>query len=451
MRMRKLGLLGAALALAACGSESSKDSGNSGAGGSGGGAGECPEGELLFDEKCRPDPFRHEPEEQLDENNVQYYSDEELTTLELPPPPKSGFRIIMEPQWVEPGEDVYPCQAWEIPPELENHYVYTSVVHTTPGLHHANLYGTEINDETGPQPYPGCYGRADGAVFGQIGGLLSGKTYGELKVPDVLFANSTQVVGREAYELPPGYAFKVTPGNEIVTDVHLQNTTGKRIRVEAAWDFYTMPKELVEKEVAMFVNIWLDFRIPARTQKTLNTTCAWDGGEVAAIMPHMHQWATGFDTMFGTAELYEDGELAGQPVVGDLETMQAHPYHREGADVGESGVQVFSPAVDTNGANAVQFQCHYDNFTDADMCNGFAGHEMCFLFGYVHPPEAQRVAVIPTEGAPCLSLNVNTADPNGTLNILEYFNQSPPEVRDRLLEMFVGDNAGGFFGGCNPP
>ncbi len=433
---RILAGLAAAASLAGCGST------DGGEGKRGPGTSPCGSGTIEEGGECVLDPYRHEPDQQLDTDNVMYFGTDELELLSLPPPPKSGFRIIMEPQYVESGLDEYRCQAWPVP-DLANEWVYTAQLYTTPGLHHANLYGLEQSPE-GPQPYPGCRGRADGQIFGQISTIIAGGDTTNLYAPDVLFANSTQVVDTERYALPEGYAYRVFPGREVMTDVHLQNTAPETIRVEGAWDFFTMPADQVTNEAAMFVSVWLDFLIPPRAEKTLSVECAWDGGNVAAIMPHTHQWATGFDVEFGTSELYPDGLMAGQPIPGTFQS-KVHPYARTGTGLADSDIEVYDPVVDTDGMNAVRFQCHYENTTDNDMCNGFAGHEMCFLFGYVSPPTVQRVGLIPTEGAPCISLDPDEAGQK-RFDVAEYLSVVDGATRDRLVKLFTQGGLG--FGGC---
>ena len=411
--------------------ESSEDPGTS----------SCAANEIAEDGKCVLDPYRYEPDEPIDVDNVMYYSTEELQLLtDLPPPPKSGFRIIMEPQLVAPGEDTERCQSWAVP-DLTHRWVYTAQVHTTPGLHHANIYGLGIDEAEGPQPHPGCRGRADGQIFGQLSTVIMGEDTSDLIVPAVLFANSTQVnKGGEKYALAEGYAFELEPGIEIMTDVHLQNTTPDELRVETAWDFYTMPKEHVTNPTAMFVYIFLDFLIPPRSTSSLIAECGWAGGDIAAIMPHTHQWATGFSTEFGMSTMRPDGD----PEIGGFYETMEKPYDKSGTGLSDSDIAVYHPPVNTDGANSVRFQCHFNNTTDHDMCFGIGENEMCFLFGYVSPPESQRVGVILTEGASCLTLDPATRGQND-FNIASWVGTQPPDVRDKIIDLYAG---GGFGGSC---
>jgi hypothetical protein len=60
-------------------------------------------------------------------------------------------------------------------------------------------------------------------------------------------------VGQETLAFPPGKGFTVDPSREIITDIHLLNTTPDAMVVEVAYDFFTMPVSDLVDEVAPFV------------------------------------------------------------------------------------------------------------------------------------------------------------------------------------------------------
>ena len=61
----------------------------------------CAEGEELFRGACVDPAKRYEPSERVDLDNVVAFG-EPLTELELPEPPKSGFRIVAPPRVLSP-------------------------------------------------------------------------------------------------------------------------------------------------------------------------------------------------------------------------------------------------------------------------------------------------------------------------------------------------------------
>ena len=148
-----------AISLAACslriGGSDEQLSGSAGAGGAGvggvgGGPGNCGSGRDFIDGRCVESWRRYDPPARVDFNNVVVYG-EMPTELSLPEPPKSGFRLIVQPQNLGPGEEKSTCFAWAYP-QLRNRYVYAARLYTTGGLHHSNMFGMVHNPTLGPSP-----------------------------------------------------------------------------------------------------------------------------------------------------------------------------------------------------------------------------------------------------------------------------------------------------------
>jgi hypothetical protein len=190
----------------------------------------CAPGEELFRGGCVDPATRYEPVERVDRDNVTAYG-EPLSELTLPDPPKSGFRLIAPPRTLAPGEEMEGCLSFQFP-SIKNRIVYAGRLYATPGLHHSNLISKPVDAELGPNPYPDCHpGAAD--PFSKLPEVI----------PDVLFANSTQVEGEETLVFPPGLGFAVDPSREITTSIHFLNATSAPLRVEVAYDFFTMAQE----------------------------------------------------------------------------------------------------------------------------------------------------------------------------------------------------------------
>ena len=335
----------------------------------------CDGGEVLFRDACVDPVRRYEPAAQLDPDNVVAYG-EPLQDLTLPPPPKSGFRIVAPPRTLAPGEEVSFCLSWPIP-ELTHKIVHGGRLYTTPGLHHSNMVAKPIEVALGPNPYPGCHPGA-GDPFSNVGA----------GIPDVLFANSTQVVGEETIQFPEGMGYVLDTTREISTSVHFLNTKTEPQRIELAYDFFTMPAGELTQEVAPFVVQIVDFSIPPHTTESVGTTCTVFGGNIVSLMPHTHDLAQGFTVDFMTADgaarrVYEDG-------VYDL----------------ASDIRNYDPPLDLEGVTALRHACLFNNTRDIEVHYGLGLNEMCILFGYIYPPVKQFAGFVAEDGKPCTSLQL---------------------------------------------
>ena len=395
---------------------------------------ECAEGEILTAwGECLPWAHRYEPELQQDADNVIYYAGTELTELtDLNPPPRSGFRLISDPYVLGPFEQAFFCQSWQLP-ELDNRYIYTAELRVSQGLHHANMFAIppqEGYDE--PQPSPGCHPGAAGHIGTGISNVLQGELLDPADFPEVLFANSTQIAGGESLEFPDGVAFHIS-NNEVVLDTHYYNTSDQPITIELVYDFYTMPEELVTHPVVPNVYLFLDFLIDANVQHDLVADCPWYGGEVSAIMPHMHEWGVGYDVKFKD----------------DQDNVVSNPYSLAGFNLPESDIQIYEDLIsETAGASKVQFTCTINNTNDHPMCMGTGENEMCFLFAYTYPPQSQAFGIIPTDGADCVAFNTGRPETIEPFDVIQYLGQQDPAVQQRLIEFFqtgfAGDGTGNF-------
>lgn len=335
----------------------------------------CGAGLERYDGRCVDPAKRYEPDARIDTDNVRAFG-EPFTRVLLPEPPKSGFRIIAPPRDLLPGEEVDYCLSWPYP-AFENKIVYAARLYATPGLHHSNLIAKPINAMYGPNPYPDCHpGASD--PFSSIGE----------GVPDVLFANSTQVSGEETLAFPPGMGFRVDTSREIATNIHLLNTTNEPQRVEVAYDFFTMPETKLENEVAPFTLQVDDFLIPPHAQGTIGSECTVFGGNVVEMMPHTHKLRRSFTVDF----LDEQGKASNILSYGAFDSS--------------SEIRIFDPPLSLDGTSKIKFECVFDNSTDHDVIYGLGENEMCILFGYVYPVKNQFVGHAPFQGEPCESIRI---------------------------------------------
>ena len=334
----------------------------------------CAAGQEMFQGACVDPAERYEPAQRLDTNNV--VAEGTLTQLHLPPPPKSGFRIIAPTRTLQPGEEDEICLSWPFP-QFTNHVIYAGRLYSTTGLHHSNLIDKPVDPTQGPQPYPNCHpGASD--PFSQLPQVI----------PDVLFANSTQVVGQETMALPPGMGFTVDPTREILTDIHYLNTTSEVQETEVAYDFFTMPEADLVNEVAPFFLSVQEFDIPPHTTGNVGTTCPLFGGNIVETMPHTHQFATAV-----TADLIHDDGT-------DQQIVDDGPFDAK------SHIVIHDPPIDLTNVAQISFQCTFDNTTDHDIVWGIGSNEMCILFGYMYPVRQQFIGYSPDQGQPCQGYDI---------------------------------------------
>jgi hypothetical protein len=342
----------------------------------------CELGTIAVDGGCAIDPLRRfEPEQRVDFDNVVSYGDVELT-LDLPDPPKSGFRLIVPPRMLAAGEELEACHAWAYP-AIEHKNIYAARVYTNGGLHHSNLYGVPLS-VLGASPYPACTA-GQGSVTGQIVNLLAGD------IMDVLFANSTQIADGEQVVFPEGMAFAITTeGRELTTTLHWLNVRSEAFTSEVVYDFFTMPDEMVETPLVPFVFEPQEFAIEPRSQGDITSTCPLNAaaGQIVTIMPHTHKRAIRFqvdllDASGKATTIFEDG---------NFDT--------------ESDIEVFPEAISLAGFTHIRHRCRVNNDLDQPIVWGLGDNEMCTLFGYLYPPAAQQLGFTAKGAAECLSIDL---------------------------------------------
>jgi hypothetical protein len=336
--------------------------------------GPCATGLERLHDRCVEPATRYEPDERLDHDNVVGYGPEP-TMLDLPEPPKSGFRLWMPAMELDPGEERELCVSWPFP-AIHHPLVYSARLYTTPGLHHSNVFSNPIDAELGPNPYPGCHPGA-GDAFSQV----------DQGMPDALFANSTQVVGGEELVFPQGMAYRLRLEREITASVHVLNTGAEPATVEVAYDFFTMPEPELVHELAGFVMDNRSFSVPPQTTETVSADClVWDG-TVVSLMPHTHDFSVAFDA---------ETLIAGAPT---------SIYSEQGYDL-ESDIQMFEPGIELEAVERIRFSCTFENTKNENLVYGLGDNEMCILFGYMYPPEEQFAAYQNDSSEGCVSIKL---------------------------------------------
>jgi len=343
----------------------------------------CADGAEVFQGRCVDPTRRYEPTERIDTGNV-VAPGGMPSALELPEPPKSGFRLVVPPQNLAPGDELSRCFAWPYP-SIQNKYVYAARIYSTGGLHHSNMYGVTLHATLGASPYPDCNpGQSD--ILGKLDQLLAGN------IPDVLFANSTQILDGEGIVFAPGMAFQLhTDGREVATSIHFLNPTAEPVLVEVVYDFFTMPADQVTNELVPYYFDNYAFQVPAGTTQDVATTCQLFGGNLVSMMPHTHKRTQAFTVDL----LADDGS--------EQRIFEAGDYDLE------SDIRVFSEPIDLSAFSHVRHTCTIQNDLDVPIDYGIGDNEMCTLFGYMFPPQAQAIGVVLSGGSTCASLHLGAS------------------------------------------
>jgi hypothetical protein len=250
------------------------------------------------------------------------------------------------------------------------------------------MYGVSLSS-AGPSPYPECNpGQTD--LTAQVPNFLKGN------ILDVLFANSTQIVGGEQIVFPKGMAFKLTTdGREVATTIHWLNLKDTAFTSEIVYDFFTASDDQITQEIVPFVYDNQGFRIPAHTNTDISTTCdLLHSANIVSLMPHTHVATHAFD-----AEL----------VASDGTTKS---ILHDGAIDGSSVIKVFDTPISTEGFTKIHHTCSVNNALSDPVVWGIGQNEMCTLFGYLYPPQSQMLGVVlgPAQadgnGGPCTTLDL---------------------------------------------
>ncbi len=224
------------------------------------------------DESSDPGPHGFTPPQEAPENTV------------------GGFSIQIPSITMEPGEELLPCYIFPLELTGPSHFVAAGSVTTSEGMHHGNVTTRKKTGEgirpCPPEDNPGVFGGEAGDIF--HGGA-------------VLFGSSTQLIGTEWHRFPPGYAYRVKDGYEIVARMHYLNVSQKKVTVRPEYHWYTIPEEDLVDEVGPFAWTLDKFEIPPLSEHTESAECTmYEPMHIVDAMPHMHALGTRFEvTYFG--------------------------------------------------------------------------------------------------------------------------------------------------------
>ncbi len=286
-------------------------------------------------------------------------SDSKQPTSQVPQNAVGGFSAKIPEIVLQPGDEKQPC--WVIPLELEgdSRWVAAGMLNTQRGLHHGNITSRPKTGEGVRR----CGKEESGLAGGEAGDVLAGG--------QVLFGSTTQVEGEEWRHFTEGMAYQIPEGHEIVARMHYLNTTSKPLTVSPEYTWYTIPEEDVTREIAPYIWVYSNFKIPPKSETTVKTDCFLPQGmKIVEAMPHMHALATRFQGTY----------LGGKK---DGEAWLDGP----GYDPENGLIKSFDPPVELGQGDGVSFSCTWRNTFDKTIVEGVGDNEMCMMFGYAYPPK----------------------------------------------------------------
>ena len=249
------------------------------------------------------------------------------------------------------------CQSWTLDND-EVLWVNAVEMASDPGWHHSNWLFVPEALFDGPDGTWNCNSRDYDEVEG---GLAGG----------VLYAQSTQV-DAERQAFPAGAAVRVPERSRIVAAVHVVNATDTPLETALTMTLETLPDEEVVHKLRPFVTSYFPLEIPPQVESQFSSRCdaagANDGNPLGFsmfyVLPHYHQWGTGYFIKGHTA----DGEVT----IFDRDNPIGDPL----------GI-AFDPPIDLTGVTEIEFGCRYQNLSGEPVFfENDDGGEMCMMLAY---------------------------------------------------------------------
>ena len=181
----------------------------------------------------------------------------------------------------------------------------------------------------------------------------------------MLFGSSTQIVGEELAELPPGMGIRIEDGYEVLARMHYLNATTAPLTVAPSYQWYTIDEATLTEELAPF--IW-EYKNPpdfsAGATVTVTGDCQFPRDNhpmhLVSVLPHMHKLgASGCGRQRATG-----GPLDGQAF---LKSPGYSP---------DKGVLTqYESAIDLSTVAGVTFDCTWHNTLDQSVVEGGRRHQ----------------------------------------------------------------------------
>lgn len=175
----------------------------------------------------------------------------------------------------------------------------------------------------------------------------------------------------DVLELPPGVAYHLPAGRQLMLNMHLLNATDDPIEAPIAFELTGIAEAEVEQQAQLIEAGTVQINIPPHAAATALGKCTLDKDvSVFAVLPHMHFMGTSFKASIGETVIYA-GDYNGE----------AQPF--------TSLAPVTMPA-----GTPLDVECNYFNTTGQAIKFGSSGKdEMCFAATYYFPAIENQPAV----------------------------------------------------------
>lgn len=249
-------------------------------------------------------------------------------------------RLVESAYSLEPSSEIYQCERVTLTQDV---YVTSFTPLSPAGTHHILL---AIDPSEEPD-----------------GKTICGRSIAQDWI--VLFASG---VNSPTLTMPPGVAFKIGAGEQVVLNLHLFNASDQPIANIAGIEVGTTRMADVSALAEVVIAGKIMFEVQPGDDQKISATCSQRGDtNLFAVFPHMHQLGK-------RAKVWTEGSGGTQVVWDDV------------FDFEDQRFVSFAP-IPLKQGDKIGIECTYNNTTGSPVRSGESSNEeMCFAISYRYPP-----------------------------------------------------------------
>lgn len=285
-------------------------------------------------------------------------TEKKVDELLEPPPPGKGVQYKMVTN-LEPGEEDERCKFVVSPPG--GLWVNFEQVRNSAGSHHIFVWKTPyaeiptVNKRGEPVDTTDVFKCSDGVSA-------------DWDVDAVVAGGQQASAGQDMELLPEGVALQIPEGTVLVLFGHFLNPQDVPIEAEVRVNFFTVPRETVTTEAAIYVHYNPFIRVGAMATADARMSCPVpEDITILGAQSHMHARGMGLDASL----VHADG--TSEPL-----------YQSKSWD--DVPVKEWRPGQPAAKGSAIDFTCHYSNGENRVVTQGTSSRdEMCVITGIYYP------------------------------------------------------------------